>query len=233
MRVTTMRMPSLSARSSTGASSSSRSTLTPASRTRSATVAAVLVRLALAVLGHEGDLLGSGDGDVHAVTADVVAAAGRQVRAGEALADLVEGRGHGGGGHPVLRLVAVDAQRQLTREPHRDLGAVVDGLVGGGQHDVAVGELDALAGEDVTDVVAERVDLGLLAVEGQGHGLAHRRVGDGPPDQRQDDREVRGDDQHSFSHGSPGGVDSGKGHTPEAASRSTITTWSRGDQIGT
>jgi hypothetical protein len=48
--------------------------------------------------------------------------------------------------------------------------------------------LDALAGEDLADVVAEGADLLFLAVDRQRHGLAQRCVGGGGADEREDDR---------------------------------------------
>ena len=143
----------------------------------------MVVELALAVRGHEGDVLGGADGEVEAVAADVARAAGRQVRAGKRLpiwssasSTLVA----------VTQYVARRRRRSRVScagEAHGDPGAVVDGRVGGGQHDVAVGELDALAAR-TSPTSPPKVWTSSPCRRSTASRSSHRREGDGAADQR-------------------------------------------------
>ncbi len=77
-------------------------------------------------------------------------------------------------GSPVLAGLTVDGDRQLPAEAHQDLRAVGNGLVQGRHNQVTVGDGDALLGERVSDGRAKDVDRGLLALDGQRHGLVER-----------------------------------------------------------
>ena len=90
-------------------------------RGRGATVSAAtsfLTGLGAADLDGEG--LRGDDRQAHAPAVDVRAAAGGEVGAGEAAADLVEGAVDVGGGDPVGRGLAVDLELEGAAEAHRD-----------------------------------------------------------------------------------------------------------------
>ena len=187
----------------------------------------------LQLLGAElevDDLRGD-DVEGQSAASDRGAAAGRQVGAVEAAADLAERARDVGRVHPVGVRLAVDGELQRSAELHGDGRAVGDGLVDRRGDQVLVGDLDTLGREHVGDGATDGADLAGLPVEGEGHvlaegGVADRRTSDGRHDQRREGRQDGlgpAELRETRAHDSPNVVLSGPrvaappGHAPTAA----------------
>src|SRR5690606_22210894 len=79
--------------------------------------------------------------------------------------DLGEGLGGGVADRPDDGRATVDLDLDLLGGAHDDLGAVGEGLVDAGHHEVVLADLDALGGEHAADAAGEGADVDGAAVE--------------------------------------------------------------------
>ena len=124
-----------------------------------------------AAVDVDGDVLGGGDGQRQAGTAERLGPRHRQLRGVGADPELGQGGVDRGGGRPVVGRLAVHGDGQLAAVADDDRVAVVERRVGGRLHDVVLTDGDVLLREEVADGAAEDVHRGGVAIQRQAHGL--------------------------------------------------------------